>query len=284
MDSNKKSSILILGGGLIGLSVAYEFARNNYHVQILSKKRSEAAGFVAAGMLAPHAEGLKQELLDFGKESQKIIPEWIKNIEIDSGINCGLKKCGILVPFRNFKDLINFPTYKYGQYLNKYDLKNEITDINSDWEHALLFNQDGQIDNRRRLMRALEKACTGYGVEFQEGTEIKELLTKNNKFTGVKVVNATGQFNNISGEKAILCSGAWSKQILNELPIYPVKGQMLSLQGPMKELKRILFGPKTYLVPREDGLVIVKGQVIKMPQNKWLMSEYVSRELFILSE
>ena len=59
MNSDIDNSILILGGGLIGLSIAYEFARNNYKVQIISRNRSEAAGFVAAGMLAPHAEGLE---------------------------------------------------------------------------------------------------------------------------------------------------------------------------------------------------------------------------------
>ena len=80
MTANTKNSILIIGGGLIGLSIAYEFARNDFKVSILSKNRSESAGFVAAGMLATHAEGLEDELLKFGQHSQSLIPEWIKNI------------------------------------------------------------------------------------------------------------------------------------------------------------------------------------------------------------
>jgi glycine oxidase len=55
----------------------------------------------------------------------------------------------------------------------------------------------------------------------------------------------------------VLCCGAWSAQLLPELSIYPVKGQMLSLQGPRNALTRIVFGPGTYLVPREDGLLVV---------------------------
>jgi len=78
MTQEKKNSILIIGGGLIGLSTAYEFARNNFKVLVLSKNRSESAGFVAAGMLATHAEGLEDELLKFGQESQNLIPNWIK--------------------------------------------------------------------------------------------------------------------------------------------------------------------------------------------------------------
>ena len=42
-----------------------------------------------------------------------------------------------------------------------------------------------------------------------------------------------------------------------QLPVFPVKGQMLSLQGPREALKRVIFGPGTYLVPREDGLIVV---------------------------
>ncbi len=263
MNSNTRKPILILGGGLIGLSIAYEFARNNFQVQVVSKNRSEAAGFVAAGMLAPHAEGLDNKLLLFGKASQDLIPDWIKNIEIDSGINCGLKKCGILLPFKNKRDLEGFPTFKYGQYLNRNELNEEIIGLNPAWNHGLLFEQDGQIDNRRRLMRALEIACTVHGVKFQEGSEIKEIILEQNKFRGVKVHNAIGDLKSIFCEKAILSCGAWSKRIFNELPISPVKGQMLSIQGPINKLKRILFSPKTYLVPREDGLIIVGATVEK---------------------
>ncbi len=263
MTQETKNSILIIGGGLIGLSIAYEFARNNFKVLVLSKNRNESAGFVAAGMLATHAEGLEDELLKFGQESQRLIPKWIKSIEQDSSIQCGLKKCGIVVPFKNKADLEEFPTYEYGRYLNEKDLQKEIHGINSIWKHGLLFEQDGQIDNRRRLMRALERACSLNGVEFQEGSEVKDLTLEKNKLTGATVLSATGELKKINCEKAILCSGAWSKQIFNKIPVFPVKGQMLSIQGPTNFLKRVIFGPKTYLVPRDDGLIIVGATVEK---------------------
>ena len=263
MNRHKKNKIVILGGGLIGLSTAYEFAKNKFEVEVLSKKRSEAAGFVAAGMLAAHAEGLQDELLTFGQLSQKMMPEWIKNIESDSGINCDLHKCGIVVPFQNYDDLQKFPTLKYGHYLDNNELKQEISGLNTIWKHGLLFKQDGQIDNRRRLMRALEKACATHGVKFREGANVKKLIFKNETLKGIFIQNATGDSETILCEKAILCSGAWSKNLLKELPIFPVKGQMLSIQGPSNRLKRILFGEKIYLVPRNDGLIIVGATVEK---------------------
>ena len=261
MTENTKNSILIIGGGLIGLSIAYQFAKNNFKVTVLSKNRGESAGFVAAGMLATHAEGLQNELLKFGQQSQKLIPKWIKNIEKDSGIECGLRKCGIIVPFKNIKELEEFPTYKYGKYLNQKELNKEINGINSIWEHGLIFEQDGQIDNRRRLMRALERACSLHGVKFHEGSEVKDLRIENNKIVGAKVLIATGELKEIDCEKSILCSGAWSKKVLNKIPVFPVKGQMLSIQGPANFLKRVLFGTTTYLVPRDDGLIVVGATV-----------------------
>ena len=263
MTKETKNSILIIGGGLVGLSIAYEFSRNNFKVLVLSKNRNESAGFVAAGMLATHAEGLEDELLKFGQASQNLIPKWIKNIEQDSKIKCGLKKCGIVVPFTNKEDLEEFPTYKYGMYLNHKDLQTEINGINSIWKHGLLFEQDGQIDNRRRLMRALERACSLHGVEFEEGSEVKDLTLEKNKITGATVLYATGELKKINCEKAIICCGAWSKKIFNKIPVFPVKGQMLSIQGPTNFLKRVIFGPKTYLVPRDDGLIIVGATVEK---------------------
>jgi len=263
MTQETKNSILIIGGGLIGLSIAYEFARNNFKVLVLSKNRNESAGFVAAGMLATHAEGLEDELLKFGQESQSLIPKWIKSIEQDSSIKCGLKKCGIVVPFKNKEDLKEFPTYRYGRYLNQKDLQTEINGINSIWKHGLLFEQDGQIDNRRRLMRALERACSLHGVKFQEGSEVQDLTVEKNKITGATVLCATGGIKKIHCEQAILCSGAWSKKIFNKIPVFPVKGQMLSIQGPTNFLRRVIFGPKTYLVPRDDGLIVVGATVEK---------------------
>ncbi len=249
--------LLILGGGLMGLAIAHELAQKGKRVEILSRSRSEAAGFVAAGMLAPHAEGLKGELLRLGQTSLQRHPRWIESIETNSQMSCGLKTCGIVVPFENLKDCEYYPTYKFGKKLNREELLHEVPGLSEKWKLGLLFKQDGQIDNRRLLMRALEKACVELGVHFQEGVEVIEIMKDSNKFNGVKIKDINGNINHLKSEEAVLCCGAWSKQIFKTLPIFPVKGQMLSIQGPKQILKRIIFGPGIYLVPRDDGLIIV---------------------------
>ena len=257
MGLNSEQPVLIIGGGLMGLSIAHELARKGKSVEILSRSRNEAAGFVAAGMLAPHAEGLKDKLLKLGQISLKKQSSWVTKIERNSGMKCGLRNCGIVVPFTNLSEQLNYPTAKFGNPLNRFELEQELPGIAKKWELGLLFKQDGQIDNRRLLMRALEKACFELGVTFQEGVEVLEIIQNMKTFNGVIIRNAEGEIKKIQSTEGILCSGAWSRHLLDELPIFPIKGQMLSLQGPKNSLKRVIFGPGTYLVPREDGLIIV---------------------------
>jgi glycine oxidase len=275
--------VLILGGGLIGLALAHELARHGRAATVLSRRRSEAAGFVAAGMLAPHAEGLEGPLLALGQASLARIPAWVARIESDSGLACGLRICGIVVPFTNAAQRDAYPTAALGEPLDRAGLEREIPGIGPLWRAGLLFPQDGQIDNRRRLMRALERACVHRGVRFEEGCEVLGLVTEpaggagattppphpgarnesepfkgpSEQLTAVRLRRADGQELTLPCREAVLCGGAWSAQLLPGLPVFPVKGQMLSLQGPIGALSRVVFGPGTYLVPREDGLLVV---------------------------
>jgi glycine oxidase len=250
--------LLILGGGLMGLALAHTLARSKRKVLVLSRRRSEAAGFVAAGMLAPHAEGLEGPLLSLAEASLAAYPAWVARVEADSGVSCGLRSCGIVVPFSSSQELAAHPCAAQGQVLQRAQLERELPGIGPLWSSALLFEQDGQIDNRRRLMRALERACVGLGVTFQEGSEVLQLKRHaDGSLAGVELRTAEGEAQQLSCSTAVLACGAWSGQLLPELPVFPVKGQMLSLQGPSRALDRVIFGPGTYLVPREDGLLVV---------------------------
>ena len=171
MTAASASAVCVLGGGLMGLAVAHQLARRDQRVTVISRRRSEAAGFVAAGMLAPHAEGLSGNLLELGQASLALIPRWVAQIEADSGLSCGLRTSGIVVPFRTATERDAYPTASLGQTLDRSGLEREIPGLGPEWTTGLLFEQDGQIDNRRQLMRALERACVSLGVRFMEGAE-----------------------------------------------------------------------------------------------------------------
>ncbi len=249
--------VLVLGGGLMGLAVAHALARRGESVLVLSRRRSEAAGFVAAGMLAPHAEGLEGVMLELGRRSLERIPAWVADIEADAGLSCGRWRCGIVVPFASAAERDAYPTAGRGVPLDRAGLEREVAGIGPGWRAGVLFPQDGQIDNRRSLMRALEKACTALGVRFQEGSEVLGLDTATGRLDGVWTRTVQGQEQRIASRRAVLSGGAWSARLLPNLPVVPIKGQMLSLQGPREALRRVVFGPGTYLVPRRDGLLVV---------------------------
>ena len=258
MAATATQPVLILGGGLMGLAIAHQLARRGEAVTVLSRRRNEAAGFVAAGMLAPHAEGLSGALLQLGQASLARIPSWVAQIEADSGLTCGLRSCGIVVPFLTAAERDRYPTAAWGQTLDRDGLEREVPGIGSTWQAGLLFAQDGQIDNRRQLMRALERACVRLGVQFQEGSPVQEIVKNSaGALEAVRLMTAEGKDLTLACRQAVLACGAWSAQLLPELPVFPVKGQMLSLQAPRGALERVLFGPGTYLVPREDGLLVV---------------------------
>jgi len=241
----------------MGLAIAHQLARRGEGVLVLSRRRSEAAGFVAAGMLAPHAEGLAGDLLALGQASLARIPAWLAQVQADSGLDCGLRDCGIVVPFASAFERDAYPTAAWGEPLDRAALERQIPGIGPCWQGGLLFPQDGQIDNRRRLMRALERACVSLGVHFQEGDEVLSLERDGDGLAAVKLRTAEGEERRLRVRRAVLACGAWSARLLPQLPVFPVKGQMLSLQGPLQALRRVIFGPGTYLVPREDGLVVV---------------------------
>ena len=250
--------VVLLGGGLMGLAIAHQLARRGRAVRVISRNRKEAAGFVAAGMLAPHAEGLSGDLLRLGQASLALIPSWLGAIEADSGLACGYRPCGIVVPFSSAAERDAYPTAQWGLPLERTALEREIPGIGPSWQAGLLFEQDGQIDNRRRLMRALERACTQLGVAFEEGCRVEALVrSPSGALQAVALLDAAGERRQLRCSEAVLACGAWSAQLLPDLPVWPVKGQMLSLQAPKQALPRVLFGPGTYLVPREDGLVVV---------------------------
>jgi glycine oxidase len=240
----------------MGMAVAHALACRGVAVRVLSRRRREAAGFVAAGMLAPHAEGLEGAQLRLGQASLGRIPAWVAAIEADSGLPCGLRPCGIVVPFRNPLERDAYPTAAWGIPLDRAGLEREVAGIGPDWRAGLLFAQDGQIDSRR-LMRALEQACRRRGVQFEEGTAVRSLLHRDGRLTGLRLRQADGTERELEATRVVLCGGAWSAELLPQLPIFPVKGQMLSRQGPRGALPRVVFGPGTYVVPREDGLLVV---------------------------
>ncbi len=255
----KTKDILIIGGGIISLSIAIELKRQAAKVTVVSKDFMQAASHAAAGMLAPMAEKLTSAaMFDLCSRSRWLYPEWTQKLEELTGVDTGYLSCGILAPVYNQPEFIS-ETDKGAVWLDKQAIhlyQPGLSDrVIGGWWHP----EDGQVDSRC-LMRSLLQAAQTLGVEIKEGVAVKAIQQKQGRINGV--LTDIGQ---LEAEEYVLAAGSWSSQLL-PLPVRPVKGQMLSLRMPQKPhqpfpLQRVLYGEGIYLVPRQDGRLVIGATV-----------------------
>lgn len=247
------TDILILGGGIIGLATALELRQRGCRVRVVCRDRQEAAGFVAAGMIAPQAEGLSGPQLELGLASRALYPDWIARLEALTGLDCGYWPSGILVPYFEAGEVSHHPDHCDGHRFAAAEARAHQPGL-GDVQGAIWYPHEAQVDNRRRLMRALLEANRRLGVELIDGVSVERLLPQGDRLLGVET--ATGL---LQAEHYVLAAGSWSGQLL-DLPVRPIKGQMFSVRQPADApcpLRTVLFGPGTYIVPRRDGLIVV---------------------------
>ena len=250
--------ILIIGGGVIGLAIAIELKRGGAKVTVISKDFVQSAGNAAAGMLAPMAEKLTSPLLlKLCLRSRWLYPEWTQKLEELTGVETGYLPCGILAPV--YSEPASITEDDHTVWLDRQTIKLYQSGLGDRVVGGWWYPEDGQVDNRC-LMRSLLQAARTLGVEIKEGVSVKAIQQKQGKVNGV--FTSAGL---LTAEEYVLAAGSWSGQ-LQPLPVRPVKGQMLSLRMPQLKhqpfpLQRVLYGEGVYLVPRQDGRLIVGATV-----------------------
>ncbi|WP_338461074.1 glycine oxidase ThiO [Synechococcus elongatus IITB7] len=250
--------VAVFGGGVIGLAIALELRSRGAMVQVYSQNSQAAAGRVAAGMLAPQSEGIEVgPMLDLGLRSRSLYARWTQQIEQLSGQDSGYWPCGILVPLSDAanRDRYPHPAESPGQWLAPADLRDFQPALSSHLIGGWWFPQEGQVDSRRALYHALRAAAIASGVILHEGVALRELVV-----TGDRLQSAATNQGPVQADAYVLATGAWSGDWL-QLPVYPVKGQMFSLQAHPDLLRHVLFGERAYIVPRRDGLIVVGATV-----------------------
>jgi glycine oxidase len=275
LTEKRSYDAIIVGGGVIGLCSAWRAAQRGARVAVLERERPPAgATRVAAGMLAPVGELTfgEPELLELTLAAAELYPAFVAELEGATGMATGHRACGALhvaldrdeaAQLRRVHDLQRSLGLA-AEWLAPSrcrELEPGLTPSPAGGVHAA---GEGSIDPRR-LTTALLAALEGEGVEVRSGAEATEALIERGRIAGVR----TGAGGELLGGAVVLATGAWSGRAdwLPEHarpPVRPVKGQILELRPAAGEecpVGRIVASERVYLVPREDGRLIVGATV-----------------------
>ncbi|MHB1447019.1 MAG: glycine oxidase ThiO [Acidimicrobiales bacterium] len=284
-DSNRsrRPDALVIGGGLIGLAIAWRLAQRGLAVTVVDPAPGRAASWAAAGMLAPVTEVHYEEetLLGLNLESARRWASFAAELEDASGASVGYRPCGTLAVAVDagdhawLGDLHRFQVELglMAHRLNSRECRGIEPALSPRIRGGVLVEGDHQVDPRR-LSAALVEAARRAGVEFLAGT-VKSLVMEAGGGIGA-VVGTAGRTQgrgteSLTGGVVVLAAGAWSSALTGAAgfppgllpPIRPVKGQILRLRQrhgtPVinRNIRGLVEGSSVYLVPRSDGEVVV---------------------------
>ena len=269
-----KPDVVIIGAGVIGLSIAWRLAGGGASVAVFDRGAAGAgASHAAAGMLAAcvEAEPGEEALVAFGRESQARWPAFAAELQQASGIDVGLWSEGTLVVALTADDQARLHhqlmfQQKLGlplQWISAADTRRREPHLAGKLAGAVLSPEDTQVDNRK-LAAALRIAVIAAGAHINEHRPVRAISLIGERADGVLLADGT----KVAADVVVLAAGAWSRSIAGmppELrpPVRPIKGQMLALRmdaaAPL--VTHVVWAPGAYLVPRRDGRLLVGATV-----------------------
>ncbi|HEY6399255.1 MAG TPA: glycine oxidase ThiO [Solirubrobacteraceae bacterium] len=265
--------VAVIGGGVIGLSIAWRAAQRGLHTIVLERgKPGAATSSVAAGMLAPVSEAVMTELplLALGLASAHRNQGFVAELEDASGLGCGHLRCGTLLAARDVDDAealerelaLRTSLGLAARRLRASEARALEPAIAPTLRLALDIPDDHAIDPRR-LTAALTAALLGAGVAVREGAAVTTVTIPGGRVAGVEVAGER-----VVAEHVVIAAGSWSASVNGVpsdalIPIHPVKGQILELRDPSGQalLSRVLRMRGGYVVPRGDGRYVVGATV-----------------------
>lgn len=247
----KTWDVIIIGGGIIGLSLSLELRKNGAKVLIVERgEPGQEASYAAGGMLADCIVETPRALQPLATASALLYPAFVQELELESRISVDLRDQGTLL----------FLNPEHAPVSSEFATANTLPAPFSQLEPALatldrpaFYLKERSVDPRA-LTTAAHKLSRHRGVDVSSGESVAAIQQSNGRVAGV-----TTKKNTFHAPTVINCAGAWSGQIApHAFPTRPVKGQMLCLVAPSRKLlKHVIRSPEVYLIPRSDGRIVV---------------------------
>ena len=256
----KNWDVIIIGGGIIGLSLAIALRKRGATVLIVERgEPGHEASHAAGGMLVDSPLETPAALQPLASASACMYPEFTHEIEVESGMKVDLRDPGAIL-LLSVEDAEHNPEF-VANHLLSFPLK-ELEPALAITNRPALYLNERSVDPRA-LSAAAWQAAKRRGVDFSSGDPVQSIVFDHGSVGSI--VRARTDF---LGAKIVNCAGAWSGQITpgqlgpHPLPTRPVKGQMLCLAMPARTLlKHVVRAPEVYLIPRSDGRLLVGATV-----------------------
>jgi glycine oxidase len=249
----KNWDVIIVGGGIIGLSLAIALRRRGGRILVVERgEPGREASYAAGGMLVDSSLETPPALQPLAVASARMYPEFAHEIEVESGAKIDLRDYGTLV-IPPPEHLHERPGFTMAELLPAplSELEPELAPVRA------FYLKERSVDPRA-LSSAATQAAKNLSVDFSSGDPVNAVSVSQGRVTGVTTTKTS-----FLAAKVVICAGAWSGQIAPcVFPTRPVKGQMLCLAMPSRTLlKHVIRSQKAYLIPRSDGRLLVGATV-----------------------
>lgn len=246
----EQPDIIIVGAGIIGVSLALELRTRGASVTILERAMpGQEASSAAAGMLAAADPETPAAMRDFAMQSARMYPAFVARLEKISGLSTDFRRDGTIVICEpSFSEKISGQQHTLpSAYLPVTNAELEIMDpALKNYGDAAYRVAEDSIDPVL-LMKAALQAAEVMGVEIRSGSSVDEIRSSGSQ------MEVVGRGLRLLARTVVDCRGAWSGK-----PVVPKKGQMLYLQ-PQRSgvLQHVVRAPGAYIVPRSSGRILV---------------------------
>lgn len=259
-----KNSLLIIGGGIIGLLTAREAALSGMQVTVLERGSIGAgASWAGGGILAPlYPWQTHPALQPLIRWSQRQYPLLAEALVAETGIDPEWTASGLLILDQDEIELAAAWSKQTTMELQVLPIETaQQLEAHIAFPNKVLYwPWVAQVRNPR-LLKALKAALLKMGVTIHEGIEAQGISECAGRVKGVD--SRQGFF---PSSHIVIAAGAWSSKLLTSLPphippIVPIRGQILLCQAKPNLLKHIVLQEDTYLVPRRDGAILIGSTV-----------------------
>jgi len=263
--------VAIVGGGIIGLSLAIELRKQGMDVLVVERgEPGREASHAAAGMLADCILETPIALQSLATASACMYPEFVHELQDESGLNVDLRSEGTLLfpPAHEVEQLAGF--------FAEHPLPDPLAELEpalAGYDGAVAFLNERSVDPRALVTASLTSA-KHRGVNISSGTTVSSVLMEGSRVAGVQTDKT-----DYHAPVVVNCAGAWSGLLPPfTFPTRPVKGQMLALVGGPSNLPRhVIRTPDVYLVPRSNGRLLVGTTVEEVGYDKQVDADTIRR-------